>query len=1286
MSRASRRHDTTGEEETQREPLPNYKLGEKLGQGSFGSVYRALNWHTGETCAVKQIGLTNIPKAQLPDIMANPNIVQYRGFVKTNDSLYIILEYCENGSLHAVTKKFGRFPESLVGLYILQVLHGLMYLHEQGVIHRDIKGSNILATKEGSIKRQFRILPILITSPIFCIESPDARSLFTLSRKVADFGVATRAGGPSDSDVVGSPYWMAPEVVDQSGATTASDVWSLGALVIELVTGKPPYHFLDPMPALFRIVNDDCPPIPEGASPVVKDFLLQCFQKDANLRISAKKLLRHPWMLSAKRQVEQTRRDQTNEASTRPLSGYSESVQRVQEWNEAIKVDPHPYRPHQSRPSRKTTDESHRRASADLTSVLQTKPTLPVPAPPPSVQSLFAVTQRALRLPANRQEEPDDNWDNDFEDDISISRIGCKLVYGLAVLDKDHTNAENARLHETHDDDDELGNSATIRPPSRPSLAVDITTMPPIIEDYSDLVCDDEAAFEGRVLSLQAQIFSRKRILHPKDISDSVLNTQALTPSQASTGAERSASLGCNTRRPLASLSNAGSSPVWSGLTTRSDPTCYESSPVDAARRTMEKYSEVGSEDYSDLFGKGTGACENDMTTAESLRLTTRLSSKSWLGDVDSDEDDPFAEVDLASDIESGDFEANIARDKHARLCDVVSDLIDAISAETDEVTLRELALDLITILEESVEVRAHFTQSHGMLTAIELLRITRSREVIAILLRVVNLVISSDPPILEKICLVGGCPVMMVFASNRYSREIRLEAALFVGSVCRTSLLTLQMFISCCGLRTLVEMLMDESYEEGKDLVWMAVDGISRVFEMQFATPRTDFCRIFSQEGLLEPLSSALLSVATDEDELAESARAKIVRIFLLFAQADHKIASAVAQRVVVLRLIKAVGLLSEQLELLTILLKTIKHLTMIPSALEVLQNANAIEVLVRVLSRQMEGKLAAEVQNHVVNALFNLCRLSKARQEEAASAGAIPALKMLVAGSSPLKQFALPILCDFAHASKTCRRLLWRYDGLKFYVGLLHDPFWSIAAMDSILSWLLDEPARVEQCLLEPSAVQSLNHLFCTAKSTAFDAHLEPLNKILRTSTPLAAKLAAQNGFWKRIIDRLARTSKTIARLNLLRLAKTAWEALSIDRSERERAAGILGPAVARLAEHDPAILVKELAKELGKDLKRVRDRQLRGAAGLGLRKLRRAASDGAAMLFLTRSGDLSASATPSIREGGGEHRSTEPTSPRMISSATPRSTGSGTPRTTSDLRYSSLARRDLASTPLP
>jgi serine/threonine protein kinase len=146
---------------------------------------------------------------------------------------------------------------------------------------------------------------------------------------------------------------VAPEVIEQWGATTASDIWSVGCLVIELLEGNPPYYDLAPMPALFRIVQDDCPPIPEGASAIVKDFLYHCFQKDCNLRISAKKLLKHPWMASARRQLsdstatrsptgssEQRPAQPGNEGMNRkPLGNYNfdQAVLKVQEWNEALK-------------------------------------------------------------------------------------------------------------------------------------------------------------------------------------------------------------------------------------------------------------------------------------------------------------------------------------------------------------------------------------------------------------------------------------------------------------------------------------------------------------------------------------------------------------------------------------------------------------------------------------------------------------------------------------------------------------------------------------------------------------------------------------------------------------------------------------------------------------------------------------------------------------------------------------------------------------------------------------
>ncbi|XP_074339375.1 MAP3K epsilon protein kinase 1-like isoform X3 [Apium graveolens] len=129
-----------------------YMLGDEIGRGAHGIVYKGLNLENGEFVAIKQVSLENIKDEDLKNIMNlnHKNIVKYLGSSKTTSHLHIFLEYVENGSLANIIKpaNFDPFPESLVAVYITQVLEGLVYLHEQGVIHRDIKGANILTTKE----------------------------------------------------------------------------------------------------------------------------------------------------------------------------------------------------------------------------------------------------------------------------------------------------------------------------------------------------------------------------------------------------------------------------------------------------------------------------------------------------------------------------------------------------------------------------------------------------------------------------------------------------------------------------------------------------------------------------------------------------------------------------------------------------------------------------------------------------------------------------------------------------------------------------------------------------------------------------------------------------------------------------------------------------------------------------------------------------------------------------------------------------------------------------------
>ncbi|KAG9289193.1 hypothetical protein G9A89_022502 [Geosiphon pyriformis] len=254
-----------------------YQLGNCIGKGQFGSVYRALNLSNGQMVAIKRIKLDDKKSEEVEELMrevellkslAHPSVVKYHTFIMSDNHINIILEYVENGSLLHTLKSFGNFPEKLVVSYVVKILEGLVYLHFKQVVHCDLKAANILSTKNGNVK-------------------------------LSDFGVSLNLKmmeNVVNTNVAGTPNWMAPEVIELKGASTASDIWSLGCTVIELLTGKPPYSDLLSMTALFRIVEDDCPPIPEGISNELRDFLKQCFQKDSNLRPTARDLFRHSWI------------------------------------------------------------------------------------------------------------------------------------------------------------------------------------------------------------------------------------------------------------------------------------------------------------------------------------------------------------------------------------------------------------------------------------------------------------------------------------------------------------------------------------------------------------------------------------------------------------------------------------------------------------------------------------------------------------------------------------------------------------------------------------------------------------------------------------------------------------------------------------------------------------------------------------------------------------------------------------------------------------------------------
>ncbi|KIY69316.1 Pkinase-domain-containing protein [Cylindrobasidium torrendii FP15055 ss-10] len=1180
--------------------LHDYQLGDSLGKGAFGQVYRALNWATGETVAVKEITLSNIPKSELGEIMSeidllknlnHANIVKYKGFVKTREYLYIILEFCENGSLHAISKRFGKFPENLVAVYISQVLEGLVYLHDQGVIHRDIKGANILTNKDGTVK-------------------------------LADFGVAsTTTGGVLDDAVVGSPYWMAPEVIEQSGATTASDIWSVGCTVIELLEGYPPYHNLDPMPALFRIVQDDYPPIPDGASPIVKDFLYHCFQKDCNLRVSAKKLLRHPWMVSTRKQIDNKSKATPNGEgpARRPLSNYNydEAVLKVQEWNEALKSPSRPSK-HPNRGQQRSRQPSpsppDRKSAASIpTSTSAGSATAGGAwkmgsAPKANVMNLVEKIQPSFVL--QPPEEQTDNWDDDFEEGISFTK--------LQALEKTGTDDDKNDIDE---------NARTIRPTRSPGPhTIPLTLSPdmkPIDEDYSDLGAEEEE-LENKVANFKMKNSLRKGLFHPDDI-------KTFASSDVVAGPLSAPILGLNkTPRPSLSPIRTPSGLAFSGPASASIRGTHSRSSsfvgtigsgsgsfgrASEKMAEFDKYAEDDDEDYDDVFGKSNGPSS---VSSDRLKLTTKLSDRSWFGDNDSDEEDPFAEIDEG--FAEDDLEANLQRDKYARLSSQVNQLIDELTPSAPDFQLRDACDQLMSILTDSPEMEVQLVSSHGMLAILEVLEGKASRDVYLKLLQIINLLVNSDVGFLESFCLIGGIPVMMNFTSKRFSSDCRLEASNFIRLLCHTSVLTLQMFISCRGLRVLVDLL-DEDYSEQANLVVHALNGIGSVFELQSPTTKNDFCRMFIREGLLDPLSSALINVMSSRGPTSTEMKSKIIQIWLVFSQvsqSDIHVRNALGTRKVIRRLLRACELLEP--DCLVQMLKAVKHLSMNANLLDVLQNANAIEILVRILDEQETGPHSTEMSNHIFQTCFNLCRLNKSRQEEAAQAGLIPCLKRVIETSSPLKQFALPILCDLASAGKSCRTHLWQHDGLKMYLSLLNDPYFQVSSLEAILSWLQDETARVEDELVTPACTTAMLNCFVSAKTNSFENLLDPFLKMFRMSTPITIAMSKSSALFKRIVDRLAHNSKAVVRLNLLRILRTVCE-VHPNRAMLVEKYGLLG-VVENLSRGggDGAVLVRELAREIVPVLKPgLKPAALKGRDSpktVAPKKLmRRTASDGSA-----------------------------------------------------------------------
>ena len=266
-----------------KKPGFEWRLGDQIGSGAHGVVYRGLNQQTGALIAVKQIPIDGVTESHVVVVLqrevdiltqiTHPNVVRFFGMEVRKNYLHLLTEYVSGGSLADQLQQFGPMNEGLVKRHTRQILVGLEFLHSHGVVHRDIKGQNVLMTQQGLLK-------------------------------LADFGAAQTFDGigtGQQQSLTGTPAFVAPEIILEHGHDDRADIWSLGCTIIQMLTAETPWGPLQ-FGSLYELLHHVAygatfPPCAAPITQTLRDFLNLCLERDKSVRPAAGELLTHRLLL-----------------------------------------------------------------------------------------------------------------------------------------------------------------------------------------------------------------------------------------------------------------------------------------------------------------------------------------------------------------------------------------------------------------------------------------------------------------------------------------------------------------------------------------------------------------------------------------------------------------------------------------------------------------------------------------------------------------------------------------------------------------------------------------------------------------------------------------------------------------------------------------------------------------------------------------------------------------------------------------------------------------------------
>ncbi|KYQ88319.1 putative protein serine/threonine kinase [Tieghemostelium lacteum] len=1201
-------HDSAkGQTIVGRESCGEYILMDIIGKGGFGVVYKGLHRTMGFFVAIKKIRVTRKKKKDdqaqfetqsslmaeinLLKVLSHHNIVRYIEHIPTSSHSYIIMEFIENGSLEKIIKKYGLLPESLISVYISQVLHGLDYLHRQGVIHRDIKAANLLISTDGSIK-------------------------------LADFGVATKVSDLStdnpDDSFAGTPYWMAPEVIQMQGISTACDVWSLGCTIIELITGAPPYFGLAPASALFKIVQEDHPPIPPGISAALQDFLLQCFKKDENMRSNAKQLLSHPWL----KNIQQRNPDSQVKNARAEILSYNAQLQEViTSTTSSIETRPRSKVNHPPTPSDAITHPVSNQiplSQSPGTHVPWVQPTASNPHKITSIDKTSSLGKLQLAsprgtLPKGIQPQP-----------VPTLPIQTPISKPKTTEPKLNSSSgqisQNSAVTTVGNNNNSNNNNAL---PSSPQMSPSINSSSGSSSPKNNLKLPKLNRFIEKDDEDQDEFFE---------------STNSLLPFKSQ--AQQSQS-------PLA-LKNQQNQKQ------QNDKDEFDGFSSDEDDNTKQQPQQVQN--------------NNNAIKKRSIRLAVKKDEE-WNSEIEDTFDSiAFSETESQRTL-------NIHDKYKEQVTKTIIDLIVNLNGpnQTAE-TLIGICQNLSELFQSYPEERRLMITNgengvYYRLPIISVLEIlesqgAQSHNLCLQLLKLINLCMIKEKNIQEIICLMNGIPIITNFSRRKeYPETIREEVSKFVLTLCSTSAFSLNMFITGSrGCRVLVELL-DSDYFNGFTLIHNSLDTISLIFKMN--TPRTALCHLFAKSQLMYRLSlllnqifaspnqpppppiestsktspstppssntpkprsppqltrsASVQNLSKDQFEKVIAYSVKAADILLFFSSTGDSLVKEEMANENVIRNI--VGLLNEIYtwraitsdirSFLLKILKVIKNLSMDSNSIRSkLDQSNVIPTLINFLklSDHQHGiNKITEIYNQCINALYYLLLLDKQRQERALKGGMLPPLLRLINERGPLKEMALPILFDFVRNAATSRSILWDCNTLDVLLDIIQDQNWFADAIESIGAWATLEPQLIYDHLCQSQSTTGTSLKLITIldpshiKHPSFQKSLLPLLNLINGSS-LLLKSLIQNGH---IITSLIECLKVdynspLSKITLLKITVSIVSFIKNNNNNnnttnntsklliQQEQSKVLVTTLQVIAENDESEIAKKIAIELLQDLK--------------------------------------------------------------------------------------------------